>query len=161
MRNYKHEYELKKARYEKIYENAPEIECACGCGQMIKSKDHWGREKKYVSGHNGRKYENPTQYKREWNHRNREHRYSYKTSRSHKLKGEYLIKLGGKCSVCDLEYDGTNAAVFDFHHYTGKKSFPITVGTLSTKAAKDIEKELKKCTIICSNCHRLQHSACY
>lgn len=26
--------------YNKVYENAPIIECACGCGAKIKSVDH-------------------------------------------------------------------------------------------------------------------------
>lgn len=39
--------------------------CKCGCGRTIPAKDRYGRSHDYISGHNGRKYADPTQYKRE------------------------------------------------------------------------------------------------
>ena len=60
--------------------------CKCGCGQEISLTDEYGRNHDYVSGHNDRKYKDPTQYKREWNHRNRQSRYKSKVERGHRLK---------------------------------------------------------------------------
>lgn len=57
--------EAKKRHFDKVYRNAEIIECACGCGIKIKNKDRYGRDKAYVNGHNNKKYEDPTQYKRE------------------------------------------------------------------------------------------------
>jgi len=72
--------------------------------------------------------------------------------RRHKLK---LIKLlGGKCMRCG--YDKCPAAL-EFHHLDpSKKSF--TIGDEKThKSQKYIEKEIKKCILICANCHAEEH----
>ena len=40
---------IRKERcYKKKLDNAPMIECACGCGKTIKSVDAYGRTKKYI-----------------------------------------------------------------------------------------------------------------
>src|SRR5271163_3831396 len=46
----------KQRYFIRTYENAPIIECACKCGQTLKSKDHYGRDQKFVNGHNGRQF---------------------------------------------------------------------------------------------------------
>lgn len=100
--------EIKQRYFDKVLANAQDIECACGCKTIIKNKDKYGRDKKFVTGHNGRKYEDPTQYKREWNHRNRETRYQYKMS-YHRIRRLQLLELyGNKCKDCGMEYNGNN-----------------------------------------------------
>ena len=42
----------KERYYKKVYDAAPDIECQCGCGILIKSKDKYGRNKSFVNGHN-------------------------------------------------------------------------------------------------------------
>lgn len=154
--------EAKKKYWKKVYDNAPMIECACGCGESIKSKDKYGRDKKYISGHNGRKYEDSTQYKREWNHRNRDKRYQYKVKRSKELKVKLIKQKGSKCINCNLEYNGKNASKFDFHHIDpNTKEFALNQHSLQTKSLDAIDKEVAKCNLICSNCHRMIHSKEY
>lgn len=63
--------EIKQRYFDKVYAEAPLVECACGCGEQIKSKDRYGRDKRFVSGHNGRKYEDPKEYKRAYVKRKR------------------------------------------------------------------------------------------
>jgi len=153
--------ERKKRYFKKVYDNAPFIKCACGCDTTIKSKDRYGRDKRYVPGHNGRKYKDPTQYKREWNHRNRKFRYDYKVKYLHKRKVRFIEMLGGKCAICSIKYDGNNACMFDFHHRDpNKKKFNIN-SALSNKSLKDISEEIDKCDLLCSNCHRLLHFSGY
>jgi hypothetical protein len=147
----------KNRYFRKVYLSAPLIECACGCGVMIKSKDRFGRNKKYISGHNGRKYADKTQYKREWNHRNRAARYTYKTLRIKKLREKLIVLKGGKCTVCGVEYNGKNACIFDFHHLRDKK-FGINKCNLGRYSLDNVMKELEKCVLRCSNCHRMTHS---
>ena len=148
----------KQRHFQKVYENAEMIECKCGCGELIKNKDKYGRDKQYVSGHNGRKYDNPTQYKREWNHRNRQQRQEYSAEYTQKKK-EYLIELkGGKCARCGIEFDGTNSAIFDFHHSNPEeKEIQLNKAGLKRYGMERILRELKKCDLVCSNCHRLIH----
>lgn len=63
------------------------IECACGCKSKLTPLDKWGRPRQYVNGHNGRKYKDPKQYKREWNKRNPN---NYKLNKfKYRLRKEY------------------------------------------------------------------------
>jgi hypothetical protein len=138
------------------------INCTCGCGQTLNKFDGYYRTRKFINGHNTeQKYEDPKQYKREWNHRNRKQRYLYKIQWLHKLKIKLIIQLGGKCKHCNYQYDNTNAQVFDFHHLNPKeKDFNISYG-LNKKSLEQIKKEILKTELLCSNCHRLLHSERY
>lgn len=150
--------EVKQKYWKKMYDNAPLIECACGCGTRIKSKDHYGRDKKFVNGHNNRKYETPTQYKIEWCHRHKEQRQSYKTVYGRERKARLIEFKGSRCSICGVEYDGENGAIFDFHHKRPKeKSFILSTSNLTRYSWKKIILEAEKCELLCSNCHRLKH----
>jgi hypothetical protein len=74
---------------------------------------------------------------------------------------KYLAELlGGACVDCGIEVgDEWPAACFDFHHQDRKsKEFPIARLLHSwTKRRTDIEAEIKKCVLLCSNCHRRRH----
>ena len=153
--------DIKKRYFNKVYANSKEIECLCGCKKKLKDHDHYGRKQKFINGHNGRKYDDPTQYKREWNHRNKESRYKYKVRYGQSLKRKVVELLGGKCTGCGLLYDKTNACVFQLHHSKGKKSFPVNTRTLINYAWKKIIIELKKCTLLCANCHFTLHNERY
>ena len=151
--------EIKQKYFKKVYENASEILCACGCGQLTKSKDKYGRDKKFINGHNGRKYDDPAQYKREWNHRNRKQRFKSKVARLHKLKAELIQIKGNMCSKCKLKYNGKNAACFDFHHTDPKtRVIRLNQGALNNHSREKVNAELPKVILLCSNCHRLTHS---
>lgn len=150
--------EAKQRYWKKVYDNAPMIECACGCGTIIKSKDMYGRNKSFVSGHNNRKYDNPTQYKREWNHRNREKRQVAKTIYGRKRKEKLIQYAGNKCQKCGIEFNQENSAIFDFHHKNPKeKLFALSTANLTRYSWDKVLIELAKCDLLCSNCHRLEH----
>lgn len=121
--------------------------------------DRYARPKKYVSGHNTpRKYDDPTQFKREWNHRNKSKRRKYKAEYHRSRKKKLVAIRGNKCEFCGYKYNGKNAAVFHFHHLRGKKSFNIG-NQLVNYAWKEILRELRKCVMLCANCHEMQHTA--
>ena len=72
--------------------------------------------------------------------------------RRRELREKAVAYLGGKCSICS--YDKCVSA-FDFHHINAiEKDFTISAKMTSWLA---IEKELKKCVLLCSNCHREVH----
>jgi hypothetical protein len=153
--------EIKQRYFDKVYREAPMIECACGCGKKIKSKDKYGRDVRFINGHNGRKYDNPTQYKREWNHRNRKSRREYRDNYQRKRKGDLIKLLGGKCEDCGLEYNGENGCLFQFHHKNPKeKEIRLTLNKMGIAWSKII-KESKKCKLVCANCHFLIHGSKY
>ena len=140
------------------------IKCACGCGQTLKDKDLYGRERTFINGHNRRKYKDPTQYKRAWNHRNREARYESKVSRGRRLKSKVIILMGGKCNNknCGLLYNNENACVFQLHHTDPKKKlFPVNTRTLINYSWEKILKEINKCVLLCANCHFTKHNERY
>lgn len=74
---------------------------------------------------------------------------------------KWLIDL--KSTLC-CEKCGYNKspAALDFHHVDPKtRSFGINNSQMSKKSQEEIEQEIKKCVVWCSNCHREHHSNCY
>ena len=60
--------------------------------------------------------------------------------------------LGGKCSICGYS---KNYASLDFHH-SGEKE--ISIGKLFGRAKMEaIHSEVKKCILVCRNCHMEIH----
>ncbi len=61
--------------------------------------------------------------------------------------------MGGVCHDCGMTF---HPACFDLHHEDpATKSY--TWGKLRLLKWKTIKAELEKCTLLCSNCHRLRH----
>lgn len=92
-----------------------------------------------------------------------------KETRTYKDRAKYLsnattkrrrnIKLfaieykGGKCQICGYKrYVGA----LDLHHIKGKKNFLISTDAY-LHSWVDIKRELDKCVLLCSNCHREIH----
>ena len=152
----------KEANYLKKWQEAPYIKCACGCGEELKEYDKYGRKLKYINGHNNRKFDDPKQFIKNYYARNKR---KYKQAKKLKIRQnrvELLLYKGGKCSICGLEYDGTNAPMFDLHHrIPTEKEFNLGYTTFDRKKLEDIYKEAEKCDMVCSNCHRLLHNDKY
>lgn len=76
-----------------------------------------------------------------------------KKTKASEVKKRAVDYMGGICVDCREEY---HPVVFDFDHvHPHTKSFKI-----SGKAIyrwKELRKELDKCQLRCSNCHRLRH----
>lgn len=65
------------------------------------------------------------------------------------------IKLkGGKCENCKMNASVNTMPSFEFHHIHGKD---FTIGSTSNKSWDAIKKEISKCMLLCSNCHRITH----
>lgn len=77
--------------------------------------------------------------------------------RRFKVKLRCVEYKGGKCERCG--YDKCNEAL-EFHHLDqAEKDFGIS-GSHCRKWS-DIEKELDKCIMLCSNCHRELEHGCW
>jgi len=75
-------------------------------------------------------------------------------SRQKKLKLDCVNYKGGKCEICN--YDKCISAL-EFHHLIPKeKEFSIS-NMRSHSFDDNIKKELDKCVLLCSNCHREEH----
>lgn len=74
-------------------------------------------------------------------------------AKRNELKKRAVAALGGKCQCCG--YDRCLSAL-EFHHLDPKeKDFELS-GKMSWER---IELELKKCVLLCSNCHKEAHSS--
>lgn len=133
------------------------IDCACGCGKTLDEKDKWGRKRKYISGHNRRKYEQGYDPKRAWVKKNPEWRQRHRRAKYRQRKVQLMSLFGCECEYCGYEYDGDNSAAFDFHH-RDPKTKKMNICTSLENSLKDLEEECKKCDLICSNCHRILHA---
>jgi len=68
-------------------------------------------------------------------------------------KNEIVAEFGGKCHDCGNSFPDF---VYDFHHLDmeTKEHNPSYFIKMNPKRAKE---ELKKCIMLCSNCHRIRH----
>jgi hypothetical protein len=72
------------------------------------------------------------------------------------LKFKCVNIKGSKCSKCG--YD-RNYAALEFHHAKDDKMFNLC--NLSSYSWDDIQNELKKCVLLCANCHSEEHNKLY
>ena len=68
----------------------------------------------------------------------------------HKVRA--VLLLGGKCVSCGYQDD---IAAFEFHHEGGKD---FSISSKSNRSWSVLEPEVKKCVLLCSNCHRIKHT---
>lgn len=84
----------------------------------------------------------------------KEQRYQALREVTHQRKREYMKLLGNACADCGFT---GHSASFDFHHRdASKKEFQIASRLLCDPKA--VRRELKKCILLCANCHRVRHA---
>jgi len=93
--------------------------------------------------------------RREWYKKNKKSELSHVKRRKDDIKKwfkEYKAELS--CSICNEDHPAT----IDFHHKDGKdKEQGISYMVANGYSIDRIKKELAKCEILCSNCHRKKH----
>jgi predicted nucleic acid-binding Zn ribbon protein len=83
---------------------------------------------------------------------------SYDSQKTRAIKRKYeLIEEGGsKCTKCGYN---KNLAALAFHHLVPEeKKFKLDARTLSNRALIKVRSELKKCVLLCHNCHSEIHN---
>ena len=73
------------------------------------------------------------------------------------IKHRGIQFLGGACRNCGQIFED---CCYDFHHLDPKEK-DFTVSDIQTNGARSwlkIRDELKKCVLLCANCHRLIHA---
>jgi len=80
----------------------------------------------------------------------------YCSNRWVERKIDAIKYMGSKCLDCGIEYPIHPYVVFDFHHLNPlEKDFDWAKMRLVSKVK--MVKELDKCVLLCSNCHRIRH----
>lgn len=73
-----------------------------------------------------------------------------------RTKERIVQAFGSKCALCGNKYPNE---VYDLHHLDPKeKSFGLSNKHGICKSWNKIVVELRKCILVCSNCHRLIHN---
>ena len=62
--------------------------------------------------------------------------------------------LGGKCSICGYR---RCIKALDFHHHNKDKDQEIAEMMRRNNPWASIEREIRKCVLLCANCHREAH----
>ena len=81
---------------------------------------------------------------------------NYHTERLKRIKIKMINYKGGECTRCHLKLEECNYFVFDFHHLNPSEKDP-NFSKIKFQNWDKIEKELNKCILVCSNCHRTIH----
>lgn len=80
---------------------------------------------------------------------------SYSMERWKEKKVKAIEYLGGKCVDCGIFFP---PEIYDFHHLDpSTKEFQWN--KLRLRSWDSIKKELDKCALLCSNCHRWRHKS--
>jgi hypothetical protein len=135
--------------------------CACGCKAEFSPRDSSGRTRKFVNGHNRRKYQGEDASKRmknkRWAKRNPEKIRVGKRVFYRRRKLLAMKHLGNACYFCPVRYNGKNASIFEFHHIEPKEKVIGITRILTRLGWSKVLKELKKCVLVCANCHNQHH----
>ncbi len=71
------------------------------------------------------------------------------------FKKEVLVKQsGGKCSDCGGVF---HHCVYDFHHLDPKLKNYFPAYAINQLSKVKVQEEIKKCIMLCANCHRIRH----
>ena len=81
----------------------------------------------------------------------------YHKNRLINIKRKMVKYKGDKCDECGIEHNQMNYAIFDFHHLDPTKK-DSKFKNIKHRSWDIIKKEIEKCVLVCSNCHRLIHS---
>jgi hypothetical protein len=127
----------------------------CSTCNKNKNINNFAINKSKKDGLNGKCKECQREYLKEHYKKNKQY-YIDKASESHRktieIKRQLIIDAKSKgCSRCGEKH----IACLDFHHLKDKE-FGIAKGKFS-KGIDTLKKELNKCEVICSNCHRKLH----
>jgi len=75
--------------------------------------------------------------------------YKYQIERWTKLKKKVILLMGGECSRCGYK---KNDSVLCIHHLKQKRK-DFDWNKLRLRSWKTILSEIKKCILVCANCH--------
>lgn len=109
------------------------------------STKHWRQEHK----------EDLAEYRRKW-YSNHQKQYYKKLKERRYRNRDFLneLKLTLKCEICSQNHP----AILQFHHVDpSQKDFCVMEASKCGWSIKRIKEEIKKCRVLCANCHLILH----
>lgn len=98
--------------------------------------------------------EQKSEKRKEFYRENKERLLEYQNKRYQESLATFLEwKATLKCSKCDE----SDTACMEFHH-SDPKTKENNVVRMVSRSFKSVIKELKKCVVVCANCHRRIHA---
>ena len=73
------------------------------------------------------------------------------------IKIKMILYKGGHCENCGLKLEDSHYCIFDFHHTNPNNKDP-NFKRIKFQKWEIIIKEIDKCELLCSNCHRIKHA---
>jgi hypothetical protein len=93
------------------------------------------------------------EYRRKWYEEHRNSEKKHVKNRKELIRKWILnYKKNLRCSICSESHP----AILDFHHKWGKE-FTVNYLVANGYSVERIKRELEKCVVLCSNCHRKLH----
>lgn len=77
----------------------------------------------------------------------------YMLSRYHQRRNAAILQLGGHCNNCNATSN------LHFHHKKQPEKLFTLAKALSGWSQDRIQKELKKCILLCETCHKQHHKS--
>jgi hypothetical protein len=104
-----------------------------------------------------KKRKNHTRYMREvWYPKNKSKHISYQTKIKKRII-DFVLDFKRKSFCVDCDFPGKEyPSVLDFDHISGTKKFNVSEFKNHTNSYKLVREEIKKCEIVCANCHRIR-----
>jgi hypothetical protein len=78
----------------------------------------------------------------------------YRTRRRKIIRAACVEHLGGACARCGGVFP---TSVYDFHHNDPTKKANDPSALIDSASVDVIAAEAEKCTLMCANCHRIEH----
>jgi hypothetical protein len=91
-------------------------------------------------------------YKDEYLKRSKENNRRY-IRRNRELVNRYKVFVG--CHKCGFK---KHHNALDLHHVSGNKDRTIARLCRGSVSMKRLEEEIRKCVVLCANCHRMEHA---
>lgn len=94
------------------------------------------------------------EYRKVWYSKNKQSELNHVKNRKKMIKMWFVqYKKGLKCLNCGENH----LATLEFHHNSSNKENNISKMVSEGYSIKKIQDELKKCDVLCANCHRKLH----